>query len=92
MCDEIRYEPTSAQVKAFRQLVAALKACSQAGLYVWDDYGTISAVNGLVVKWVAPEEYNRDNLLALDRDQVLTIHTSCWRGSNADDTLYVELK
>lgn len=78
-------ELTPAQLKAFQSLKRALKKCADQGIYLWDNYGTISAVNGDRVSIIGP-----DLSLGhpLPESEVSEITTSCWRNSNADDPLY----
>lgn len=80
------YSLTPKQCKKFAQLKRAFTECEKAGLYVWDDYGKISAVNGLVVKQVCPDEsYDA----RLEDDSVSMFYPRCWGSSNADDPLFV---
>ena len=83
------YDLTAEQMKVFKKLKRVLSECSKLGIYIWDDYGTISAVNGNIVNGVVPDENIGEEL---DRSQVESIYEKCWKGSNADDTLFVELK
>ena len=77
------------QTKAFTQLKTALTKCAKAGIYLWDDYGTISAVNGNFVEEITTDPKTGDEL---DRGEVSTVSSKAWHGSNADDTLYVRLR
>ena len=79
---------THEQFKAFQKLKRAFRDCEKAGLHVWDNYGTIEAVNGHIMSCPVP-----NNLLPIQYDGEGEWFTSdCWRGSNADDTLYYERK
>ena len=80
------YELTDEQKKAFRALELALLKCDQAGLYIWSNYGTLSAVNGEVVKVVAPDESLGE---PLDYNKVSSILSKDIR-ENADDDLFVK--
>lgn len=84
------YHPTKAQMEALDELKAALAKCSRAKVYLWDDYGTISAVNGRVVKAVTSDDQHHD--AKLDGSQVVRLgKPGCWHSSNSDDQLYIEL-
>jgi hypothetical protein len=80
------YAITSGQGKAFRNLMRAFKKCEDAGLYVWDNYGTISAVDGRVVRSVCSDASYGEELNDL---HVSYFNSKCWHSSNADDQLYV---
>lgn len=85
------YYPTKAQQGAIAELERALAKCSRAGVYLWDNYGTLSAVNGQVVNSVTT--HPRVDTQPLDDDQVLELgQPACWNTSNSDDQLFVELK
>ena len=70
-------------------LARALESCVRNNVYLWDDYGLISAVNG---NWIL--DIRADDLLdeILDDSIVDVLPSSCWHGSNADDNLFVKLK
>lgn len=80
---------TPVQRKAFSALKSAMTRCAKAGIYLWDDSGTISAVNGKNVEDVCTDDRIGDEL---DRSYVETFSSRAWHGSNADDLLYVKLK
>lgn len=89
------YELTAEQDKAVDALERALKKCAEAGVYLWDNYGTISAVNALTISSIVTSDHGEP----LDHDQVreLRFFTSkgtgglpLWRAANADDALFVE--
>ena len=85
---ENSYELTKAQEAAVKELEAALRKCNRAGVYLWDDYGSIRAVNGRVVRHISPDDSYGE---MLDRSQVYDVSTpKCWHSSNSDDTLYVQ--
>lgn len=79
---------TPEQDKAIASLERALSKCVKAGLYLWDDYGTISAVDGNNVSSLDITETDSP----LDRDKVSILICPAWHGSNADDPLYVRWK
>lgn len=85
------YELTPTQAKAFASLERAMRKCKAAGVYLWDDYGTISAVNGRKLNAVTTNPKDTERL----DDAMVTrmpgsASSKCWRGSNADDALFVE--
>ncbi len=79
---------TPDQKKALAQLKRAFTACEKAGLYVWDNYGTISAVNGKNITGITTDARCGELL-----DQVNTqgFNSKVWGSANADDPLYVQL-
>ena len=85
---------TEEQEKVFESLERAFKKCSKVGLLVWDNYGTITAVNGKKIQKVYPsvgasyEKCDKD----FDDEIAKWFTSDCWNGSNADDPLKVELK
>lgn len=82
------YSLTSEQEKAFRALERALKKCKNSKIILWDNYGTISAVNGKIVCPPVPDSGCGE---LLDDMMVTTaLSKGCWYGSNADDDLFVE--
>lgn len=85
------YELTPEQEKAFASLIRALAKCRATKVYLWDNYGTISAVNGRRVDRIVTSVRGGE---PLDHGQVSTIPGSItrglWFGSNADDDLFVE--
>jgi len=80
------YSLTKEQEKAFKALNNAMKRCVKAGIYLWDNYGIISGVNGQVIKQVAADE-NLDE--ELDDSMVSWVNEVELQG-NADVSLYVE--
>jgi len=88
------YELTPEQQKAVKSLRRAFKRCEDAGLHLWDDDGTIRAVNGQVVDMVSPEVNPGSEWETLDREQVDEVYSEfgCWHGSNADDPLMVHFR
>ncbi len=90
--DNYSYSLTPEQLKAFKALERAFRKCEKVGIYCWDDYGTISAVNGNLVESVAPENNpEKYGFAPLDRDMTSCFFSPAWHGSNADDPLYVKL-
>jgi len=93
----IDHSLTKKQAEAFADLKRAFARCSRLNIIVWDDYGSISAVNGHKVN--APETSGehgdraarRDgvDLEQLDKSTVPSFAPTCWSGSNADDPLYI---
>ena len=83
------YSLTPKQAIAFEQLKRVIEKCRKDNIYLWDDYGVISAVNGNIVSCVAPDP-NLDE--TLDEDMISCISSQCWNGSNSDDPLYVKRK
>jgi hypothetical protein len=85
------YELTPEQEKAFASLERAILKCKAARVYLWDNYGTISAINGRKVNAITTNPRDGE---PLDHSAVSTISVSarrgCWHGSNADDALFVE--
>lgn len=77
---------TPEQLKIIAQLRTALTKCHKAGIYLWDNGGTISAVNGKMVDMVTTDSACGDELNNAD---VTSIVSKAWHGSNADDLLYV---
>lgn len=82
------YKLTPKQQELFRSLNDALNACLDAGLYIWDNYGTLSAVNGHVITTVAPDESLGE---PLDVDSVSSVDF-IWLNSCSDDALFVKRK
>lgn len=80
------YELTSKQQKAFAQLKRAFKACEKANVYVWSNYGTISAVNGNIIKHIGPNDPLGESLNYTYVSSIFGYSL----GDNADDALYVE--
>ncbi len=79
------YSLTTEQEKAFNALRRAFKRCKKENIYLWDNYGTISAVNGGIVHGVCPDSsYDAP----LD-DSMVSISTECNLSANADDSLFV---
>jgi hypothetical protein len=79
------YKLTKKQEQAFASLERALLRCEKEGLYIWSNYGTVSAVNGKVVQTVAPDESLGE---PLDDAQVSFILSMDIR-ENSDDPLFV---
>jgi hypothetical protein len=85
----INYSLTREQQDIFNELIKVLVKCDKSGIYLWDNYGTISAVNGNVVECVASDD-TLDK--PLNSNMVEWVSPSCWKHGNADDPLYVSLK
>lgn len=80
------YSLTPEQKKAFKALERAFKKCDALNIYTWDDYGSISAVNGEVVSHVCPDNgYEAE----IDNSMVSWFSPKGYDGANADDQLYV---
>lgn len=80
---------TPTQKKVFKALEMAFKDCSIAGLMVWDNYGTIEAVNGKKVTKPYPKD---DQSGILYDNEGEHFNPKCWGGSNSDDNLYYEVR
>lgn len=80
---------TPEQRKVFANLKRAFTACEKAGIYLWDNYGSVSAVNGRVVNMISTD--NRCGEF-FDQDGLDYWSPENWHGSNADDSLYVDYK
>jgi len=83
------YELTEKQKKAFINLKKAFTRCCKEGLYIWDNYGDISAVNGEIVAEVCTDSRWSEKIDFLDVEEFTP---KCWGGSNTDDTLYIVRK
>lgn len=80
------YNLTKSQQAAFDSLEKAFLRCQREGLYIWSDYGTLSAVNGQVVEIIGPDESLKE---PLDHNQVSIILSQDIR-ENADDKLFIK--
>ena len=80
---------TPEQKKALSTLKRAFTACSKAGLYVWDDYGSLSAVNGKHIARLGTDSRYGE---VLDRGLVERFNPKCYGPGCADDPLYIERK
>jgi hypothetical protein len=80
------YTLTKKQQEAVENLRKAHAACRRAGVYFWDDYCTVRAVNGRAVRTVTVDPRDTDG--ELDRTQVTDVFTLS--NMNADDTLYFQ--
>jgi hypothetical protein len=81
---------TESQKKAITQLKQAMAVCSRSGLYLWDDHGVISAVNGKHVTSISTDDSYGEPFDRLNATNLTGVR--CWHGSNADDPLFVDLK
>lgn len=77
---------THEQKKAFLSLKRAFEKCSKSGVYVWDNYGRISAVNGKIVQEVNTGGGYDD---ILDDTAYVSFFPSCLGNSVSDDKLFV---
>ena len=84
--DKEDYSLTPDQMKAFAALKRAFARCNKEGVYVWDNYGFISAVNSYAINSIICG-YGEEEI---DDMQVESFSPKGYRGSNADDPLYVE--
>lgn len=89
MRDDRDISLTKLQSGAFKRLESAFKECQRLGMYLWDNYGSISAVNGRDIKCLAPDDTLPHRL---DEDMVSSLSVTCWHGSNADDKLFIRFK
>ena len=80
------YNLTQEQEEAFNELASALKKCAELNVYIWSDYGLVSAVNGNIVNDIAPEVTLDE---ALDEQYVSRIY-GYEIHENSDDPLFVE--
>ncbi len=78
---------TPEQQKAFRRLKQAFAACAKSGLYLWDNYGDISAVNGGGIDCITTDSRGGE---LLDESNLARLRPKKWGSSNADDPLYVQ--
>lgn len=78
---------TPEQKKAFAQLKRAFTACAMSGLYLWDNYGTVSAVNGKGIACLVTDS-GRGELA--DPSNFEGFVPKRWGSANADDPLYIE--
>lgn len=78
---------TPEQKAAFTQLKRAFTACAKAGLYLWDDDGTIAATNGKHIERLGTDKSYGE---PLDRSNIEGVNPACWHASNSDDPLYIE--
>lgn len=80
---------TPEQKKALMQLKRAFTACAKAGLYLWDNYGSVAAVNGKGIACITTDA--RCGELA-DHNNFEEFTPKHWGAANADDPLYVQLR
>lgn len=78
---------TPDQEKASAELKRAFTACTKAGVYLWDDYGTIAAVNGRNISHLGTDESYGEEV---DRNHIRGVNPKCWHSGNADDPIYIE--
>lgn len=82
------YSLTKKQEAAVAELKKAFAACRRAGVYFWDDYCEIRAINGRVALNVCVDPNGSDG--PFDREQATNVFSL--PTSNADDPLYVKLR
>lgn len=80
---------TPEQKKAFAQLKRAFTACAKAGLYIWDDYGRVAAVNGKGIDCLVADSSCGE---LADRDNFEVFKPKRWGSANSDDPLYIQLR
>lgn len=86
------YSLTESQKKAFRALARAVKRCEKENIYLWDNYGSLTAVNGDVVLSIHPVELSHDDFPELEHNLTSVINSKNWYAGNSDDPLCVEFK
>jgi hypothetical protein len=83
----LEYGLTPIQKKAWTKFIRCFRRCRELGIYIWDDYGSLAAVDGHVVKCIAPDA---DLIELLDHDQVSREDSKL--SANADDPLFISFK
>lgn len=83
------YDLTDLQRKTAKKVEKAIKEAAKLGVEFFDDYGRLTAYNGLIIKLPVP-----DHTLAeeLNPDFVYSMNLDNFHAGNADDQLYVERK
>jgi len=79
------YSLTPEQEKALAALERAFKRCIKENVYVWSNYGTVSAVNGNIIRGISPDPSYEEKL----DDSMVSIVSEVNLGDNADDQLYI---
>ena len=77
---------TTAQRAACASLTRALQRCAREGVYLWDYYGTITAVNGKQVGAVAHDDVASGIPMELV-DQIDVYSGDGWGDATSDDPL-----
>ena len=89
---DTNYSLTPKQQRVFARLEKAVRACQAANIFLWDDYGTLSAVNGEIVNDIIPAVKGfADELEPLNEGLVSRV-IGAYFHHNADDPLYVEFR
>lgn len=84
------YTLTEDQIKAIKKVETAMNNAKKAGVFFWDDYGSMAAYNHNIIGQPVPDHYTLTE--KMNESKIYRLRVGNFGAGNADDQLYIKRK